>query len=238
VEARHVVLATGKHDLRGHGRPPGPQPDLIGFKMYFDLAREQRSTIDRRILLGLFPGGYAGLQPVEDGRANLCLVLRQSRFATLGRDWGSLMAMLATDVPSLGCRLAGAVPAWPRPLAIAGIPYGFVATDPEPASLWRLGDQMAVIPSFSGDGMSIALHSAQRAATSLLNSETNAMLTARLRRDLGAQVARATAASRLFVHPAAQTLLLGAARCLPSLLTLGAKATRVPERARRIAAKG
>ena len=47
-------------------------------------------------------------------------------------------------------------------------PYGYVraeATD----GLWRLGDQSVVIPSFAGDGMSIALHSARLAGEQFLS---------------------------------------------------------------------
>ena len=54
--------------------------------------------------LVLFAGGYAGLQPVEDGIANLCLVVDRGRFAALGRDWRRLVAA----VPHLARRLAGA----------------------------------------------------------------------------------------------------------------------------------
>lgn len=50
---------------------------------------------------------------------------------------------------------------WDKPLAVFGIPYGFVHKDSNTTpGLYRLGDQIAVIPSFSGDGMAIALHTA------------------------------------------------------------------------------
>jgi menaquinone-9 beta-reductase len=237
VAAAQLVLATGKHDLRGAGRPPGKQADLIGFKMYFRMRADQAVAIDQRIVLTLFGGGYAGLQPVEGDRANLCLVVRRSRFATLGHDWIRLLAAIASEVPSFGLRLAGAEAAWPRPLAIAGIPYGFVAR-PDDATIWRLGDQAAVIPSFSGDGMSIALHSARRAAAGLLHGGTPASYIARLHRDVGAQVARATVVSRLFLDPRAQNLLLAAAGLAPGLLAVVARASRVPKRARLAALAG
>jgi flavin-dependent dehydrogenase len=60
VEARTAVLATGKHDLRGHARPRGGQNDLIGFKMMFDLAPSQMAALGGRVELILFGGGYAG----------------------------------------------------------------------------------------------------------------------------------------------------------------------------------
>jgi menaquinone-9 beta-reductase len=237
VAAANLVLATGKHDLRGAGRPPGKQADLIGFKMYFRLGTDQAAAIEQRIVLALFAGGYAGLQPVEGDRANLCLVVRRSRFAELGHDWARLLAAISGEVPSFGERLTDAEPAWPRPLAVAGIPYGFVARADE-ATIWRLGDQAAVIPSFSGDGMSIALHSARRAASGILHGGTPASYIERLHRDVGSQVARATVVSQIFLNPRAQNLLLVAAGLAPGLLGAAARATRVPKRARLAALAG
>jgi flavin-dependent dehydrogenase len=136
-------------------------------------------------------------------------------------------------VPLLGQRLAGADALGTKTLAISTIPYGYVAPPAEPG-LWRLGDQAAVIPSFSGDGMSIALHSARLAADHLIAGRSSADFQARLAADVGAQVRRATLLSQMLVHPSAQGGLLMAARLLPSLMNLAALATRVPERALRV----
>ena len=224
-----VALATGKHDLRGHRRPPGQQNDLVGFKSHFRLAPEQTRALARHVELLLFPGGYAGLELVERGLANLCLVVRQARLTALGGAWPALLDHVTRAVPLLGRRLEGAVGLHERPLAIATIPYGFVApaTGVQPG-LWRLGDQAAVIPSFCGDGMAIALHSARVAADHLLAGHPAAAFQARLAVDVGRQVRRATILSRALVHPSAQGSLLLAARLVPNLMSLVARATRVP----------
>jgi flavin-dependent dehydrogenase len=231
VEAATGMLATGKHDLRGHARPPGRQNDLIGFKMLFRLSSRQRAALRGQIELILFDGGYAGLQPVEGDRANLCLLVRRNRFTELGRSWDGLLAAIGAETPLLATRLEGAAAVWPKPLSIAGLPYGLVTRRAAPDGLWRLGDQAAVIPSFSGDGMSIALHSARRAAAAYLAGETPGLFQARLAADLGAQVSRATLLSRIFVHRRPQAALLAAARLIPRGLGLGVAMTRVPERA-------
>ena len=230
VQADTAMLATGKHDLRGYPRPSGQQNDLIGFKMMFSLAPRQAVALGGRVELTLFGGGYAGLQPVEGGRANLCLLVRRDCFASIGRNWQALLAAIGAETPSLGVRLAGAEPAWPKPLSIAGLPYGLVVREPDRDGLWRLGDQAAVIPSFSGDGMSIALHSARLAASAYLAGQGPAAFQARLASDVGGQVWRATWLSRIFVHRRPQYGLLATARLLPAALTLGAALTRVPER--------
>ena len=232
LAARQVALATGKHDLRGHRRPPGRQNDLVGFKSHFRLAPDQAQALAGHVELLLFPDGYAGLEPIEDGLVNLCLVVRKARLAARGGTWAAVLDHVRRAVPLLSRRLAGAVGRHERPLAIATIPYGFVAAmaDARPG-LWRLGDQAAVIPSFSGDGMSIALHSARLAADHLLAGRSAADFQARLAADVGGQVRRATLLSQALVQPGAQAGLLLAARLLPGLAALVARATRVPSRA-------
>ncbi|WP_035692828.1 NAD(P)/FAD-dependent oxidoreductase [Azospirillum halopraeferens] len=166
VTADAAVLATGKHDLHGHRRPP-PAAAVIGFKQHWRLAPGPDRALDGHVEVHLFDGGYAGLQPAAQGRANLCLVVEAATYARLGRDWGALLAHAGAGSPRLAERLAGGTPCWPRPLAVAGLPYGWVHRDGGPAVLHRVGDQLAVIPSFCGDGMAIALDSARRAAAAV-----------------------------------------------------------------------
>ena len=229
VEGHAAFLATGKHDLRGFRRPPGLQNDLLAFKIYYRLAREQKNELDRHVELILFDGGYAGLQPVEDGRANLCLVVRRARFLALGRRWENLLSAIRAGSPLLDRRLAGATPTWSRPLALSGIPYGLVLR--ETGGPYRLGDQAAVIPSFSGDGMSIALHSGALAATSYLAGDDAFAFQKRLARDVRAQVVLATGLSYALVRKRTQIAMGAAARLFPAILAAVASHTRVPDAA-------
>jgi flavin-dependent dehydrogenase len=226
IEAREVFLCTGKHDLRGWRRPPGPQSDLLGFKLHLRLRPMQAAALGERVEIALFPGGYAGLQPVEEGRSNLCLVVQRAKFAALGGQWPALRADVLRASPHLSGRIDEATPLWERPLAIAAIPYGFVQRQSD--GCWRLGDQAAVIPSFAGEGMSIALHSAAVAALCYLRGETAASFQRRLAEDVSALVGRATVMSRLLVHGWSQALVMGGLRAVPSALALAAAATRLP----------
>jgi menaquinone-9 beta-reductase len=226
--ARDVFLANGKHDLRGWKRPPGRQNDLLGFKLHWRLSARETEALGAAVELVLFPDGYAGLEPIENGVANLCLVLRRSRFAALGQRWERLLPALLADCPHLARRLAKAEPCWPRPLAISSIPYGFVRIHAD--GLWWLGDQAACIPSFSGDGMSIALHSARLAALFYFGGGGTDAFQARLARDVAAQVCRATLLSRMLVHPSGQKISAKAVQLMPRLLGVAARATRVPAR--------
>ena len=224
-----AFLATGKHDLRGRKRPPGLQSDLIAFKMHFHLAAEQAAALAGHVELVLFEGGYAGLQPVDDGRANLCLLIRQDRLHALGHRWDRVLAAIRSESVHLDARLVGARPCWANPLALSAIPYGHVQGRAD--GLWRLGDQAAVIPSFSGDGMSIALHSAELAAATYLEGGLADTYQRTLARDVTRQVLFATALSQGMVRSAGQRLMGLAARSWPRLMSTVALHTRVSDAA-------
>jgi menaquinone-9 beta-reductase len=112
-------------------------------------------------------------------------------------------------------------------LAISAIPYGFVQRHTD--GLWRLGDQAACTPSFSGDGMSIALHSARLAAQYFAQGHDAKTFQARLAHDVAPQVQRATFLSQMLLQPLAQKAGMAAVERLPSLLRLVARATRLPQ---------
>ena len=97
----------------------------------------------------------------------------------------------------------------------------------KPDGLWRLGDQAAVIPSFAGEGMSIALHSARRAAQGLIAGASGAAFQAGLAADLRGQVRLATALSRMMVRPGVQRL---APLVAPALVPWLGPATRLKPR--------
>ncbi|MGB7404823.1 MAG: FAD-dependent monooxygenase [Pacificimonas sp.] len=155
-------LATGKRDLRGAARDLAGERisnDLTGFKLHLRLADADARAIANTIELHHFDGGYAGLQPIEDGLANLCL-LAERDLASGG--WDAVRAHLGRAAPQLASQLDRAEPQMDTPLAIARVPYGFVSrTNDGPI---RIGDQLAVIHSFTGDGLSLAIASGMAAA--------------------------------------------------------------------------
>jgi len=232
--AKDVFLASGKHDLRGWKRPAKRESDFVAFKLHWRLSDHQRTALGDSVELSLFPGGYAGLEPVEDGVANLCLIVERKQFVALGQRWDAVFDLLRTDCPHLAQRLDGATPCWERPLAITSIPYGFVETRAD--GLWRLGDQAAVIPSFAGDGMAIALYSARLAAQTYLKGGSAEAFQLRLARNVGGQVKRAAFLSRLLVRPRGQWLAAAAASIFPDLLATVAQTTRIADRHLRDAA--
>lgn len=167
-----VVLASGKHELRGHPRPAGRAPVMIGFKMHFRLAPAEHAGLGGAVELFWGGGGYAGLQGIEDTRANLCLVVPPRCFRACGRSWPELLRHLRTLTPALDRRLRDARALWPRPVTIARIPYGYVHPPRAAApGLYPVGDQMAVIPSFAGEGIAIALRTGRLAADHIISEQ-------------------------------------------------------------------
>jgi flavin-dependent dehydrogenase len=160
IAAARVVLATGKHALRGHPRRGGAR-GMLGLK----LALHGIALPPEVVLLPL-PGGYAGLLPHAGGGANLCATVGAAS-ADLARDAGAFIAAIAGSSALARDRLREARPAWPRPLAIAGIPYGYRAAVPAEPDLFRIGDQASVIPSFTGEGVAMALASGLAAAQAI-----------------------------------------------------------------------
>ncbi len=236
VSAGAIFFATGKHDLKDWKRRPGQHPECLAFKAYWRLAPDQAAKLAQHVELILFNGGYAGLQEVEGGRANLCLIVRKDAYAAHYGSWDALLSAMMERCPHLGKRLAGGVCLMEKPLAISGLPYGHVAR--ESGGVWRLGDQAAAIPSFSGDGMSIALHSANLAAHAYLAGEAPEAYQRALARDLSGQVRRATRISRLLIGDAGQALAMAFAHLAPLVLPMSASVTRIPKRAIRLIGEG
>jgi len=225
-----VFLASGKHDLRGHERGPGSHGDLVGFKLHWRLTAQQTEALRGSMELYLFPGGYGGLSLVENSVANFCLVVRRSVLRKIG-GWPELLGSIEKEIPHIAERLTGATALWERPLAVSSIPYGYLAG--RPLGLWCVGDQAAVIPSFTGDGMSIALHSANLAVQMYLGGARveayHEMLQTHLRRSMRL----ATSLSRVMVTGVGRRLAPAGLSIFPGAMSWIARSTRIPERALR-----
>jgi menaquinone-9 beta-reductase len=227
IDAPLVLLATGKHDLRSHRRPRGTGADVIGFKMRWRLADAQPAELAGHVELLWFDGGYAGLQPIEGGLANLCLVITAAAFARLGRSWPQLLDHLGRTAPHFRARLRGATPAWPRPATIAGVPYGHLHRECAPSDgLYRAGDQFAVIPSFTGEGVALALRTARLAAARILAGEPAAAYHRAARRHIGRPMRTARILARMTAAPLGRTCAFSLAQ-LPGALPALAQAPRM-----------
>jgi len=215
-----LFVATGKHALRGVER--GRAGPLVGYKMHYSVSARTAAALEGAVELIAVRGGYAGLQMVEGGVANLCLVT-----AHPGR--GVIEAAIA-ETPRLSELLGDAEARFPRPLTIAGLNYGYVA-EPEPhePGRFRLGDQAAMIPSFTGDGMGIALSTARWAAEAWAKDGAGGALAhaKRVRQGVRRQVRLADRLSRVVLAPGMADVVVGVARLWPGIPQALARATRV-----------
>jgi flavin-dependent dehydrogenase len=178
----------------------------------------------------LYPGGYGGIQPVEGGIANLCCVVQQRHLARVGHRWENFLAKMQQDCPHLAMRLAGAEPLLAKPIAVTHIPYGYIRATTE-NGLYCIGDQAAVIPSFTGDGISIALHTARCAVAAYLAAEPAPLFQAKLRSALLAQMRLAEFAADGLNNSFARAVLPFCLRVWPGVMGVTAKLTRVAQHA-------
>lgn len=164
LTAPALFLAAGKHGFRGFAREPGEWQrgdPVMGLRLRLPAHPALARILGDAVELHLFDRGYAGLVRQEDGSGNLCLAVHKSRLDEAGGAPVALLRALGGVLPHLGERLAHAD--WSRDVdAIGHVPYGWRTAETEPG-LFRLGDQAGVIPSLAGEGMGLALASAEAA---------------------------------------------------------------------------
>lgn len=227
--AAHLLLATGKHDVRGAARSNAPAEDSpVGFKTHWRVAPGQAQSMVGAIELVLFDGGYAGLQLVADDIVNLCLIVRRSRLMGAGGSWQGLLHALMRE-EHIARRLGDAEPLFPRPLTIANLPYGHVC-DPDADGCFRLGDQGALTAPLTGNGMAIAVRSARLAVACIAGGGSPVCYHRQLRRMVAPQVRRAMLLQRLGDCRVALPFAFGVLGLWPGLAGMMARMTRLPDR--------
>lgn len=224
-----IMLGVGKHGLASQPRPAPPKiaaDPVIGLRLRIAASPAGARLVNEAVELFLFDRGYAGLVRQEDGSINLCLAVHKSRLGEAGSRPEALIAQWGEENSRLGERLGSGEPVGPID-AIASVPYGWRAHSTE-SGLWKLGDQAACIPSLAGEGMGIALASAESAVAAWRRGEGAASwqqrFSDRLALPMGVARMAWTAAENPRWNAAAIALLARA----PWLLDRLARATRVP----------
>jgi flavin-dependent dehydrogenase len=156
-QVRAVIAAWGAHpNARLAGRPSGTftMGSYMGVKSHF-VGIDMEPIVE----LYFFPGGYLGISPIEGGRVNVAALLSKSAFRESEKTILGLLQAAVGRNPKLYKRLSKATP----------IPGSQVAVAPvrilQKPLAWQLfpyaGDAVVTIPPLCGDGMSMALRSAQ-----------------------------------------------------------------------------
>lgn len=166
-------LRTGSrgscHDIPGRilacGREPRPSSPWVGIKQHF---RGIPLHNDLEVHFGR--GGYIGLTRIDKDTVNVCGLLRRGS-CDLRETFPHIAASAGFD--NLSRRLRTAEPLDGSFCAVAGLDYG---NKPPDDDFLRVGDRSALIPPFTGHGMTIALQSAVAVLPSVLSwarSETD-----------------------------------------------------------------
>ena len=156
-----VLLADGKSALLG-GRAPPPTGDF-GIKTHFEEVDGPRDAVE---LFGL-AGCYGGIAPIEGGRWNVALSVPAQRVRHHAGDLAALFAELVAENPTLRRRLSAArqVGGW-----LASPLPRFAVRATWPRGIIPLGNAAAAIEPIGGEGMGLALRSAELAAAALCDS--------------------------------------------------------------------
>jgi flavin-dependent dehydrogenase len=109
------------------------------------------------VSLHLFPGGYCGLCPVENGNFCLCYLSTTESLQACGNDLGQLEESRLCSNPYLKSIFSAGQKLWDRPLTISG--FGFSSRPLIENHVLMLGDAAGMIPPLCGNGMSMAMHS-------------------------------------------------------------------------------
>jgi flavin-dependent dehydrogenase len=133
----------------------------------------------RRIELHLFDGGYVGLGQIEDGRINLCLMVRVQALRDCGGSPGRLLAERVRANPAVE-RCLGSAEVCSDWQSVGPLRFG--TRRPSTAGALFVGDAAGTIDPFCGEGMSHALLGAELA----LPAVESAMIHGRL----GSEAAR------------------------------------------------
>jgi hypothetical protein len=132
---------------------------------------------------------------VEDGIANLCFLLPRAVVARLGPHWPAMQGHLMAANTNLAERLTGAEPLLDRAVAVVCPAGGHLHDEHEESefAVYRVGDRLAHIPPFTGDGLAIALGSAALAVEYIRRERAPAAYLAAARRLTGKPIRLASA---------------------------------------------
>jgi 2-polyprenyl-6-methoxyphenol hydroxylase-like FAD-dependent oxidoreductase len=156
-----VILADGKSALAADR--PAPSGDF-GIKSHWVGVVAAAAPPDAIELFGV-NGHYGGIAPVESGEFNISFSVPAERVRKFGGDLDSLFAAIAQENVTLQARLHGARRVGPwhaAPLPRFGVRSAW------PARVIPVGNAAAAIGPIGGEGMGLAIRSAQLAAGAIL----------------------------------------------------------------------
>jgi flavin-dependent dehydrogenase len=138
-----------------------------------------------------------------------------------------LRAHLAAASSQLAEYLAAAEPQFDKPLAVVCPAGGHLDDESEPEA-YRVGDRLAHIPPFTGDGLAIAVTSGVLAAQHIVHGLPPSTYLAAARALTGRPIRLASIVSGLVANRAGRALIIGGASLVPGLVAAVVRGTRLP----------
>jgi flavin-dependent dehydrogenase len=130
---------------------------FVAFKAHHD-----GLDLGDRVELHAFTGGYCGMSHVEGGLVNVCLIARTDVLKASGRSFDAMRDGVMRENPLLAARFDRLTLATDRVVATSQIPFG--EKEPVSRGVLMVGDTAGMIAPLCGDGMAMALRSAEIAA--------------------------------------------------------------------------
>jgi flavin-dependent dehydrogenase len=164
-QARSLIVACGRWwAIEGLCSPAGRLGltgggDWIGAKAHF-AGIPRRDTVE----MYLFRGGYCGLAPVENGACNICCLVHRQQIRQMAlrvhKDFAAWLKQVSR-LPALETRLRGAVQV---SLVATTAPVHLARRQAVQGGALMVGDASGFLDPFTGEGISMALHSGRLAA--------------------------------------------------------------------------
>jgi flavin-dependent dehydrogenase len=175
-------------------------------------------------------GGYLGISPVGPGTANVCFLCRTIDLRAAGRAGEGVLSRIVGQHPRLAGWLGELEPEGAF-LSTSDIRFGL--RSPSGPAL-PVGDAMGAIPPLVGDGIAMAMRSAELAAPLLsrhLSDEltwdrVRADYTRAWRREFGRRMRVARAVHEIAARPAGARAVVAVMRRAPGLLDWLVRSTR------------
>lgn len=206
TESRRKMNHHAPGEVWTAGRKP-TQGEWIGLKAHI-----RGISTTAHLEMHSSPRGYLGIAPVEDGWHNACGLFRIDKSIT-ARHRDLLPAYLSENGnTALAQRIAAAEWREGSFTAVAGFALGLQKPTP---GLLSLGDSHAIIPPFTGNGMTMAFQSAETSLPHLIayadGAQTWLEACKAIQRQLAKRFAKRLTAAKLLhpllLHPAAKPLL-------------------------------
>lgn len=233
--ARAVIGAWGRRAPAGLAGQAGARPrqaggERVGWKVHLEGVRTEPE-----VELYFFAGGYVGIAPVGEQTANVAALVDAAFLREAGADPREWLRLAAARSPAFGRRIAGsrAVAGTGKAVAPVRIGRGPRAWEGRVA---LIGDAAMVVPPLCGDGMAMALRSAELCAPladeylrgrSSLEQWGRAYEEA-LRKPFAGPARWGRLLQTALGRPALASLLVGLGGAAPELARRAFRATRLP----------